>query len=72
MGEWGRSIKEIGLFEFQQRLGKKIVPDDQVDQIELSQNHFSVNQRNWRHRVKEKKDYENLLKDLKEQAKKKK
>ena len=71
MGEWGRSIKEIGLIEFQQRIGAKITPDDLVDKIELSQNPRSISQRKWRHKMKEKKDYEDLLKSLREQARQK-
>lgn len=67
MGEWGRSIKEIGLVEFQQRIGAKITPDDLVDQIAYSQNPRSISQQKWR---KKKRDYENLLRELRENAKK--
>ena len=71
MGEWGTSTKEYRLVDFQQRIGAKITPDDLVDTKILSQNPKSVRQRRRREGLKEKKDYENLLKELKENAKKK-
>lgn len=67
MGEWGRSIKEISLVEFQQWIGSKITPDELVDQIAYSQNPKSIRQQR---RRKKKRDYENLLKELRENAKK--
>lgn len=70
MGEWGTSIKEFGLLEFQQRVGGKITPDDLVDQIAYSENPKSMRQRKWRQWLKEKKDYEDLLKQMRENAKK--
>lgn len=68
MGEWGTSTKEYRLVEFQQRIGKKITPDDLVDTKILSNNPKSVRQRKWREWVKKKKDYEDLLKRLRENA----
>ena len=71
MGQWGPSVKEYRLIDFQQRIGGKITPDDLVDTKLLSQNPKSARQRKWRQRLKQKKDYENLLKQLREDAKKK-
>ena len=71
MGEWGGSIKEIRLIDFQQRIGAKITPDDLVDKIALSQKKRAVEKRKYRAKLKEKQDYENLLKELREQAKQK-
>ena len=68
--EWGTSVKEFGLLEFQQRIGGKITPDDLVDTKLLSQNPKSIRQRKRREWVKQKKDYENILKELRENAKK--
>lgn len=70
MGERGTSTKEYRLVDFQQRIGGKITPDDLVDTKLLSQNPKSVRQRKRRKGVKQKKDYENLLKELRENAKK--
>ena len=70
MGEWGTSTKEYRLVDFQQRLGEKITPDDLVDQIAYSENPKSMRQQRWREGLKEKKDYENLLKEMRENAKK--
>lgn len=71
MGEWWASVKEYWLVEFQQWIGRKITPDDLVDTKLLSQNPKSVRQRRWREKLKDKKDYENLLKELRENAKQK-
>ena len=68
LGEWTRSIKEIGLIEFQQRIGRKIPPEDEEG---LSQTKEAIKKRHYRARLKEKKDYENLLRELRENAKKK-
>lgn len=68
MGEWGRSTKEISLVEFQQWVWKKIPPEDEEW---LSQTVEARKKRNYRAKLKTKKDYENLLKSLKEQAKRK-
>lgn len=68
MGEWGTSTKEYRLVEFQQRIGRKITPDDLVDTKILSNNPKSVRQRKRREWVKKKKDYEDLLKRLRENA----
>lgn len=68
MGEWGRSTKEIGLVEFQQWIGNKIEPDDLVDKVVLSESKRAVEKRKYRAKLKEKKDYENLLKSMREQA----
>jgi hypothetical protein len=70
MGEWGTSTKEYRLVDFQQRLGEKITPDDLVDQVEYSQSKWAVDKRKYREWLKEKKDYENLLREMREQAKK--
>ena len=70
MGERGASTKEYKLVEFQQRLGERITPDDLVDQIAYSENPKSMRQQRWREGLKEKKDYENLLKEMRENAKK--
>lgn len=71
MGEWGRNIKEISLMEFQQWVGKKVVPDEFVDQIEYSQSKRAISKRKYRNKLKEKKDYENFLREMREEAKKK-
>lgn len=65
-GQWGRSIKEIELLEFQQRIGAKIPPEDEEW---LSQTKEAIKKRKYRAKLKEKKDYENLLEQLKERAK---
>ena len=70
MGEWGTSVKEYWLCEFQQWLTAKITPDDLVDQVELSQNKRAIEKRKYRARLKEKKDYENYIKEMKKRAKK--
>lgn len=69
MGERGTSVKEYRLLDFQQRVGSKITPDDLVDQIAYSQNPKSMRQQRRRQKVKEKRDYENLLREMKERAK---
>ena len=71
MGEWGRNIKEIRLVEFQQWIGNKITPDDLVDKIEYSQNKRAVEKRKYRAWLKQKQDYENLLKEMKAKEKEK-
>ena len=68
VGEWGRSIKEIRLVEFQQRVGKRIPPEDEEW---LSQTVEAKKKRKYRAKLKEKKDYEELLRTLRENAKNK-
>ena len=68
LGECWASVREFGLLEFQQRVWEKIPPEDEEG---LSQNKEAIKKRNYRARLKQKKDYENLLKELKENAKKK-
>lgn len=67
MGEWEPNTRELKLIEFQQRIGGKIPPEDEEG---LSQTKEAIKKRNYRARLKEKKDYENLLKELKEKARK--
>ena len=67
MGEWEPNTREFKLVEFQQRIGGKIPPEDEEW---LSQTKEAIKKRNYRARLKEKKDYENLLKELKEKARK--
>lgn len=69
MGEWGTSTKEYRLIDFQQRIGKKITPDDLIDKVALSQEKWAVDKRKYRAKLKEKKDYEDLLKQMREEAK---
>jgi len=57
--------------EFQQWVGKKVVPDEFVDQIEYSQSKRAISKRKYRNKLKEKKDYENFLREMREEAKKK-
>lgn len=64
--EWGRSIKEISLLEFQQWIGAKIPPEEEEW---LSQKPESIRQRKWRQWVKQKKDYEELLRQMRAEAK---
>ena len=66
MGEWGTDIKKFGLLEFQQRLGEKITPDDLVEKVELSQSKRAVDKRKYRKKLKEKKDYENYLREMRD------
>ena len=68
MGEWGRCVKEISLLEFQQWIGKKIPPEDEEW---LSQTKEAIKKRNYRARLKEKKDYEELLRQMRARAKNK-
>lgn len=70
MGERGASVKEYRLVEFQQRLGEKITPDDLVDQTIYSQNPKSMRQQRRRKNLKDKQDYEDLLREMRENAKK--
>ena len=69
MGEWGRSVKEIRLIEFQQWIGKKI-PTEEAEQYNKP---FSTNQNTLksRKRRKNKKEYEEILRQLREWAKSK-
>lgn len=67
MGEWEPNTRELKLIEFQQRIGGKIPPEDEEG---LSQTKEAIKKRNYRARLREKKDYENLLKELKEKARK--
>ena len=69
-GERGTSTKEHRLVEFQQRRGERITPDDLVDQIELSNNKRAVEKRKYRAKLKEKRDYENYLKEIRENIRK--
>lgn len=71
MGEWGTNTKEFRLVEFQQWIGGKITPDELVDTKLLSQKPKSIRQRKWREGLKQKKDYEDLLRKLREDAKNK-
>ena len=64
--EWGTSVKEFKLIEFQQRLGEKITPDDLVEQVEYSQWKRAMEKRKYRAKLKEKKDYENYLREMRE------
>lgn len=68
MGEWGASTKEYKLVEFQQRVWAKVPPEDEEG---LSMKPKSVRQRKWRAKLKEKRDYEDYIKQIKEQAKNK-
>ena len=71
--EWGTSIKEYRLIEFQQRLGERI-PDEDIEEKyskPFSTNENTLKSRRKREKLKEKIDYENLLKELRENAKKK-
>ena len=67
MGEWGRGIKEISLLEFQQRIGRKIPPEDEEW---YSQTVEARKKRKYRAKLKEKKDYEELLRQMKERQRK--
>ena len=67
MGEWELNTREVSLVEFQQWIWAKIPPEDEEW---FSQNPKSIRQRRRRNKLKTKKDYENLLKTLKEEAKK--
>lgn len=69
MGKRGGDIREIKLIEFQQRIGRKITPDDLVDTKLLSENPKSVRQRKRRQKLKSKQDYENALIMMRENAK---
>lgn len=52
--------------EFQQRIGAKIPPEEEEG---LSQNKEAIKKRKYRARLKEKKDYENLLEEMKKRVK---
>lgn len=64
MGEWGWSIREISLLEFQQRIGAKIPPEDEEG---LSQTKEAIKKR--KYRAKKKQEYEDLLKKMKNKYK---
>lgn len=74
MGEWGTSTKEYRLIDFQQRVGAKIPLEDVEERYSkpFSTNKNTLKSRKKRERLKEKKDYEELLRELREEAKKKK
>lgn len=72
MGEWGTSTKEYRLVDFQQWIGRQITPDDLIGTITLSNNPKSVRQRKWREKKKKKKDYEDRLNQMREEARRKK
>ena len=75
MGEWGRSIKEIRLIEFQQRIGTKIPREDDE---EMFRKPFSTNINTIRDRNKKlkkmmsKEDYQERLRRMREEMKQKK
>ena len=62
--EWGRSIKEISLLEFQQWIGNRIPPEDEEG---LSQTKEAIKKR--KYRAKKKQEYENLLREMRAKAK---
>ena len=64
LGEWGWSIREISLLEFQQRIGSKIPPEDEEG---LSQTKEAIKKR--KYRAKKKQEYEDLLKKMKNKYK---
>lgn len=66
MGEWGRSVKEISLIEFQQWICAEIPPEDEEG---LSQTKEAIKKRRYRAKLKEKKDYENFLREMRAKAK---
>lgn len=70
MGEWGTSIKELGLLGFQQRIGRKI-PSEEEEDMRLKggqPKQATIRQRRWR----AKKKYEDYLRQLKEMKNKNK
>lgn len=67
MGEWGRSIKEIRLIEFQQRVGKKIIPEDEEMPDWPSNTFRARKKRRLRENQKlRKEDYEEYLRQMRE------
>jgi len=71
MGEWGTSVKEFGLLEFQQRVGSKIpTEEDEEYDKPFSTNPNTLRWRRWKE-GKSKQDYEDILKEMREKAKKK-
>ena len=74
MGEWGLNTREVSLVEFQQWIGKKIPREEDEDYNKpFSTNENTLDSRRKRARKKkEKQDYENLLREMKYNAKKKK
>ena len=64
LGEWGWSIREVSLLEFQQRIGAKIPPEDEEG---LSQTKEAIKKR--KYRAKKKQEYEDLLKKMKNKYK---
>lgn len=64
MGQWERDVKEAKLIGFQQWIGKKIPAEDEEDDRLKGQTlkKASIRQRRWR----EKKKYEDYIKELKE------
>lgn len=72
MGEWGTSTKEYRLVDFQQRVGGKIPTEENDEYNEpFSTNENTLKSRKKRERKKkEKQDYENLLREMREKAKK--
>ena len=72
MGEWGRSIKEIKLLEFQQWVGRKI-PDEEFEDMyrkPFSTNKNTIHSRNKKlKKMMSKEDYEEHLRKMREYAK---
>ena len=69
MGEWGRSVKEISLLEFQQWVGKRIPREEDEDYNKpFSTNENTLDSR--RKRKRKKQEYENLLREMRAKAKK--
>lgn len=73
MGEWGRSIKEIRLIEFQQWVGNKIPTeeDEEMYREPFSTNVNTINSRNKKlKKLMSKEDYEEHLRQMRELVKK--
>ena len=71
MGEWGTSIKELGLLEFQQRVGSKIIPEEEELPDWPSNSFRARKKRRLRENQKlRKEDYEEYLRQMRERARK--
>lgn len=73
MGEWGTSVKEYWLYEFQQRIGSKIPTeeDEEMYREPFSTNTNTINSRNKKlKKLMSKEDYEEHLRNMREYAKK--
>ena len=71
MGEWGQSVKEYSLYEFQCWIGNKIPREDAEDYYKpFSSNKNTLRWRRWNEKKnKNKQDYEDYLREMRNNMK---